>query len=404
MAFKRAVKSQSKLRAAMFGPSGAGKTYSALAIAPGMGGKIALIDSERSSASKYADRFIFDQQDLVEKTIDEYVEKINEAAAASYDVLIIDSLSHAWQMLLDSVEKLANAKYRGNTWSAWSEGTPEQRKLVNAIVSYPGHVIATMRSKTEWQAGTNDKGKTTPTRIGLAPEQGKGIEYEFDILFEISPEHLAHIIKDRTGKFQDKIIDKPGKEFGQKLVAWLNEGTAPPPPPPKSIDQQCRDEMVEIGNILTSTTETGERYFTLDEYNAVKAKLKSLLKNPPESRLALISQVLEEQKDLLVERISFFENSGAGENPGEEGPGEAAVPEPPPPPVPAKPVKKVPAREQGNPDIPAMYAEPEPEEEAREDDGFIDDIPWKEDSRPKKPSRRTSGKFPEPAAAELDIY
>lgn len=230
MAFVKAVKSQSKLRCALFGPSGSGKTYSALSIATGMGGKIALIDSERGSASKYADRFDFDTVDLEEKSIAEYCALIKEAAKAGYNVLIIDSLSHAWSELLTEIDQLAKAKYKGNTWSAWSEGTPKQKVLIDAILSFPGHVMATMRAKTEW---TNDKdertGKSTPRRVGLAPEQGKGIEYEFDILLEVSPEHFANVIKDRTGKYQDKIIEKPGKEFGEELIAWLNSGAPDEP-------------------------------------------------------------------------------------------------------------------------------------------------------------------------------
>ena len=120
MGFQKAVKSKSKLRCALFGPSGAGKTFSALSIAKGIGGKVAVIDSERGSASKYADKFEFDVVDLEKKSIDEYVQFIAEAGNAGYSVLIIDSLTHAWQDLLEEVEKLANAKYRGNTWSAVS--------------------------------------------------------------------------------------------------------------------------------------------------------------------------------------------------------------------------------------------------------------------------------------------
>jgi len=224
MGFQKAVKSKSKLRCALFGPSGAGKTYSALSIAKGIGGKVAVIDSERGSASKYADKFDFDVVDLEKKSIDEYVQFIAEAGEAGYSVLIIDSLTHAWQDLLEEVEKLANAKYRGNTWSAWSEGTPKQRALVNAILSCPCHIMATMRSKTEWQTTQDDRGKSRPVRVGLAPEQGKGIEYEFDMLLELSTEHIANVIKDRTGMFQDKLLTKPGVEFGKELVEWLNTG------------------------------------------------------------------------------------------------------------------------------------------------------------------------------------
>jgi hypothetical protein len=226
--FRKATKQAAKLRAAIFGPSGAGKTYSLLRIASGLGGRIAVIDTERGSASKYSDRFDFDVMDLDDKTIAGYCEAIHEAAREGYAVLGIDSLSHAWQELLEDVEKIAKARYRGNTWSAWSEGTPKQRKLVNAILDFPGHVLVTMRSKTEWQTGEGKNGKSAPVRVGLAPEQGKGIEYEFDLLLEINPDHQASVIKDRTGKFQDKILDRPGEDFGRELAAWLADGSPAP--------------------------------------------------------------------------------------------------------------------------------------------------------------------------------
>lgn len=244
--FVKATKKQAKLRAAVFGPAGAGKTFTALSIAKGLGGKVALIDSERSSAAKYADRFDFDTVDLGKKNIAEYIEYIGQAGEAGYDVLIIDSLSHAWAELLEEIDKLAGAKYKGNTWSAWSEGTPKQKKLVDAILSYPGHIIATMRSKTEWQTTQDGNGKSRPVRVGLAPEQGKGIEYEFDLLLELSTDHVANVIKDRTGKFQDQLIDKPGEKFGRELVAWLAEGAAPPPPPKKDERPAVMAKIAEI--------------------------------------------------------------------------------------------------------------------------------------------------------------
>lgn len=226
--FKKATKAAAKLRLALFGPSGAGKTYTALRVAKGLGGKVAVIDTERGSASKYADRFEFDVCELEDKSIDGYIEVMYAAGNAGYGVLIIDSMSHGWQELLEQVDKLAASKYRGNSWSAWSEGTPKQKKFVEAILTYPGHVIATMRSKTEWTTSKNDRGKDTPVRVGLAPEQGKGIEYEFDMLLELSVEHVGNVLKDRTGKFQDKLIDKPGEEFGRELAAWLADAPQAP--------------------------------------------------------------------------------------------------------------------------------------------------------------------------------
>jgi nucleoside-triphosphatase THEP1 len=250
--FTRATKKQARLRAALYGPPGAGKTFSALSIATGLGERIAVIDTERCSASKYAGQYVFDVCDLDDRSVDSYIRAITAAAQAKYDVLIIDSLSHAWQELLVEVERLAAAKFRGNTWSAWSEGTPKQRRLVDAILSYPGHVIATMRSKIEYVVGEHN-GKTAPRRVGLAPEQGKGIEYEFDLLVELSQEHIAHVVKDRSGLAQDRLIEKPGPEFGRELAAWLSDGQpvqqtqpAQPAQPQKQPAQQAETKTAAV--------------------------------------------------------------------------------------------------------------------------------------------------------------
>jgi len=224
--FKKATKAAAKLRSAVFGPSGAGKTFTSLRVATGLadGKAIAFIDTERGSAVKYSDRFQFDVLELEDRSVAGYCEAIELAEKGGYSVLIIDSLTHAWQELLEEIERLAKAKYRGNTWSAWSEGTPLQRKLIDAILGFPGHIIATMRSKTAWETNQDSNGRNRPVRVGLAPEQGKGVEYEFDLLLELSTDHIANVIKDRTGKWQDKLIDKPGEIFGTQLAAWLSDG------------------------------------------------------------------------------------------------------------------------------------------------------------------------------------
>jgi len=242
LTFTKATKTQSKLRLAIFGPSGSGKTYTALRLGAGIageGGKIALIDTEFGSASKYADRFQFDVLNLLDPKVEHMIQAIQ--AARQYEILIIDSLTHAWKELLIQVDQLARAKYKGNSWAAWSEGTPLQNKMVHTLLGFPGHIIATMRTKTEWTINLDNNGKSSPTRVGLAPEQGKGIEYEFDMLMEISPEHSINVIKDRTGKFQDRIIQSPDEAFGAEILAWLNEGE------PKVIEKTKQD-LLEFGN------------------------------------------------------------------------------------------------------------------------------------------------------------
>ena len=249
---KKATKQQAKLRLAIFGPSGAGKTMTSLRIAAGLGTRVGVIDTERGSASKYSDRWPFDVIELeAQKDIDTVVHAIHAFAQAGHDVLIIDSLSHAWQELLTEIDKLAQTKYRGNTWSAWSQGTPKQRAMVDAILAYPGHVIATMRSKTEWTQETTQNGKTKPVRVGLAPEQGKGIEYEFDMLMEMSVSHTAEVIKDRTGKYQDALIEKPGEALGKELAAWLSEGAPAPAPSAEPTQAPPEPEEDDTGDLAT---------------------------------------------------------------------------------------------------------------------------------------------------------
>jgi len=230
MSFVKAQRNKAFLRAAIFGPSGSGKTYSALRIASGMvketGGKVAVIDTERGSASLYGAEFDFDVATLQDFSPQQYVQTINEAAKAGYDVLIIDSLSHAWAWILDFVDK-RKSKYGGNKWSAWSDGTPIHDALVQSILTYPGHVIATMRSKTQWEV-QQENGRSKPQRIGTSPIQRDGTEYEFSLVLSMSPDHVCEVAKDRTHKFQDKMIEKPGEQFGKELIDWLNEGEGDP--------------------------------------------------------------------------------------------------------------------------------------------------------------------------------
>lgn len=246
MTFQRATKQACTAKVALFGPSGAGKTFSALRIAEGLaGGKpIALIDTEYGRAAKYGDRFSFDTVSLGDQSVTGYIEMMGVAAKAGYAVLIIDSLSHAWKDLVQEVDKLANAKYGGNSWRAWSEGTPLQQKMVRALLTFPGHIIATMRSKTDWVVESRD-GKSIPRRVGLTPEQGKGIEYEFDFLIELSQEHLGHVIKDVSGKFQDSVLDPPDEHFGKKLGEWVGSGTSPQTTHPKEKPALSHHDLAE---------------------------------------------------------------------------------------------------------------------------------------------------------------
>lgn len=230
--FKPATKQKAKLRLALVGPSGSGKTYSALAIARGLvpNGRIALIDTERGSASKYADKFQFETLELEQFEPLTYVQAIQTAERGGFDVIIIDSLSHAYDGkggLLEQVDNIAARSRSGNSFSAWKDATPMQNRLVDAILGCRAHVIVTMRVKTEWVLEDNDKGKKVPRKVGLQPVQRHGIEYEFDVVGDLHESRLV-ITKSRCSSIAKAVIDEPGVELGKTLREWLTDGSEAP--------------------------------------------------------------------------------------------------------------------------------------------------------------------------------
>lgn len=223
--FKKATRSTSKLKLALTGPSGSGKTYSALQIAKGLvpGGKYAVIDTENGSASLYSGRGVaFDVAEMHSPFLTEkYIQAIKAAEAAGYDVLIIDSLSHAWNGeggLLQQKEQL-DAR-GGNSFTNWSKVTPKHEAFTAAILQANIHIIATMRSKQDYVLQDNGKGKQAPIKVGLAPVQREGLEYEFTTVLDIAMDHGAQASKDRTGIFNT--IRKLSEKDGELLAKWLN--------------------------------------------------------------------------------------------------------------------------------------------------------------------------------------
>lgn len=223
--FRKAQRKQAKLRLAITGPAGSGKTYSALQLAFGLGGKIAMIDTENGSGDLYSNLGDYDIASMhAPYDPRKYLQGIQEAEKAGYDVIIIDSLSHAWSGqggILDIQNKLSETKYRGNSYAAWRDVTPLQNLLVEALLSSNAHIIATMRSKTDYIQTENERGRTEIRKVGLAPVQREGIDYEFGTVFDLSPNHYAMVSKDRTGIFDEQVF-LVSKDTGKLLRQWLN--------------------------------------------------------------------------------------------------------------------------------------------------------------------------------------
>ncbi|WP_425905740.1 ATP-binding protein [Nitrobacter sp. TKz-YC02] len=223
---RKAERTKAKLRLGIAGPSGAGKTMSSLKLAKGITptGRILMIDTERGSGDLYADLFDYDIITLQPPYKPEkYVEAIRAAEEAGYDTVIIDSLSHAWSDeggILDQADKLSAG---GNRFTVWAKLTPQHRALVNAMLNSPAHVIATVRSKQDYAIDDNDKGRKTVKKLGLAPVQREGMEYEFTVFLDVDQDHNARASKDRTNLFKDEVfvIDE---KIGRRILEWLNSG------------------------------------------------------------------------------------------------------------------------------------------------------------------------------------
>lgn len=227
--FHPAQRKKAKLRLAVAGPAGSGKTYSALQVSFGLGGRVVLIDTERGSGELYAHLGEYDVCTLTAPfTPEKYVEAIRAAENAGYDVIIIDSLSHAWAGpggVLDIHGYAADKG--GNSWSAWRQVTPRHNELVDAMLQSRCHIIATLRSKME-HVQVVENGKTVVKKVGLNPIQRDGLEYEFTVFLDLDYNHTASATKDRTGLF-DGLVFKPGAETGARLLEWLETGVEVPP-------------------------------------------------------------------------------------------------------------------------------------------------------------------------------
>ena len=235
MAFEKVTRQRAKLRMALTGVSGAGKTLGALYIAYGITGdwgKIALIDTEHERARFYASRSDLDTGEFLYAPFsppyspDRYKALVAEGAAAvgSDGVVIVDSFSHAWNNeggILDIKEQIA-ARPKKTDFSAWQEAGKEQNALVNTILSADCHVIVTMRSKMEYVMQENERGKMEPRKVGLAPIQRDNTEYEFDIVLDIARNHIATASKDTT--FLDRFGAVITPQLGHDLAVWLDAG------------------------------------------------------------------------------------------------------------------------------------------------------------------------------------
>lgn len=273
MELKKASRKQVKLRLNISAPSGAGKTYSALLMAKGLVGsweKIAVIDTENESASLYSNLGEFNVINLREYSPEDYIKAINLCVDAGIEAIILDSTTHEWNYLIEANELLAQAKFRGNSWSAWSQTTPRHDKFIQAVLQCPAHVITCTRSKTETVMGEDKKVK----KVGMKDVQREGWEYELTVSLNIERDtHMAIPSKDRTNLFEGKQPFIITEQTGIAIKEWCESGLAD-----KSGDFKLREAttVTELANVFKGLSRSDQEKFV-----KVKDEMKVKL-SPPE--------------------------------------------------------------------------------------------------------------------------
>ena len=246
---RKAKRQRRPLKIALEGLSGSGKTFTALRLAfalkrAGIGSRIVVADSENESAGLY-DGVQMDGEaweyevcpiPLAKQNPTGYGECYEFLVKAGFDIVIFDSLSHAWHGAMEKVDEHA-LKNKGDKFGGWAKVSPEQRRMLTALTDPRAHLIATMRVKSEYER-TDDNGKARIKKVGMKTDQRENTEYEFDCVVRLDPEqHTAHVEKVRGCTAMDGLMgERPGPEFWQPLVDWWlsAEPVAPPaaPPPP----------------------------------------------------------------------------------------------------------------------------------------------------------------------------
>jgi hypothetical protein len=289
MQLRKSARKQAKIKMALQGSAGSGKTMSSLLLAKGLTNndlsKVAIIDSENGSADLYAHLGEYNVVRITPPfTPEKYIEAIDICLDAKMEVIILDSISQVWDELIDFHSKLP-----GNSFTNWNKVTPRQKAFINKILQADAHIIATMRTKQDYVLNQKN-GKYIPEKVGLKAVQRDGVDYEFTLVFEIDIKHFAIASKDRTGLFNNSPDFKISEATGRLILDWCQQGL--------SI-KNAKKEIAEC------TTVEGLRHL-YQKYSALKKELNDIILNR--------KQEIETVKSMVVERKEIIHNNKTSEN------------------------------------------------------------------------------------------
>jgi hypothetical protein len=303
--FQKASRSQVYLKDAITGPTGSGKTFSALRLAFGLvdgtGKRVAFLDTENDSASLYSDKFDFDVMAIAPPFAPEsFRDGINAAVAAGYGAVIIDSASHFWKGILAFKDQL-DSHGKGNSYTNWKQADGKFDPVIEAVLQSKIHVIFCMRSKMDYLQ-TEENGKKVIKKMGLAPIMRDGLEYEFSTVFDIGMDHTAMASKDRTGLFPTDKVFQITEDTGRQIAQWLNTATAKPEPEPAtnasallSDDERKAANIAKLRKFIGDHCSEAER----EDYEAHFCQKAATLCEDPRDRARLDDFTLDELRAIF---------------------------------------------------------------------------------------------------------
>lgn len=313
---QQATKVQQHARIALVGPSGAGKTWTALeaafALTGGDATKVAMLDTERGSGALYASHFGEFLHGTLDPpyTPDAYIDALNACVDSGAEVVIVDSLTHAWSGqggILEQVDDYAaHQQGQAGKFGAWREATPAHNRLVDTLVRLPAHVIVTMRAKTAYEIDRNDQGQVEVKKLGLAPEQRQGLDYEFDVVGDVDREHRVVVSKSRCEVYADATQVKPDREWWQPLVDWLGQG--------EPVQQRLAARLTDLG------MDESQQTLAVQQYDTDAAK-------PGDLSVQMASRMLDHlRNDATAQRLCHLvgaDQPGEPQFPFDQGGGES---------------------------------------------------------------------------------
>lgn len=281
MKLRKSARKQAKIKMALQGSAGSGKTMSSLLLAKGLTNnnlsKVAIIDSENGSADLYAHLGDYNVVRVTPPfTPEKYIEAIDICLEAKMDVIILDSISQVWDELIDFHSKLP-----GNSFTNWNKVTPRQKAFINKILQSEAHIIATMRTKQDYVLNQRD-GKYIPEKVGLKAVQRDGVDYEFTLVFDVDIKHFVVASKDRTGLFSNSPDFKISEATGRKILDWCNQGV--------SIEQAEKE-------IAECTTVEGLRHI-YQKYSSLQKELNATIIHR-KHEIESVGEMIVEPKEII---------------------------------------------------------------------------------------------------------